>query len=80
MAYWINEFVKTNGGQIAFYMDGDSDVSDLPTTVASGEPQDDSTVSCQPCAKGSRAFSIESGTTYYLDSTGSWVNPGENNG
>lgn len=81
MAYWIDESANfTNSRQIHFFMDSDSDVTDLPTSSSSGTPQTGDTVSCRPCGKGSRAFSIQSGTTYYLDSTGEWVAPGEDNG
>lgn len=81
MAYWIDESAKIgNLRQISFFMDEDSDLTDLPTTEASGTQQGLDTVSCLPCGKGSKAFSIESGTTYYLDSSGSWVQPGADNG
>lgn len=54
-------------------MDSDSDVSSLPKKDTAGVKQESDSVSCLPCGKGSRAFSIGSGKTYILDSNDDWV-------
>ena len=76
MAYWFNNNIKYNGAkQVQFFMDSDSDVSDLPTSASSGEPQGD-TVTHLPVGKGSSAKSIDSGKIYILDSSDNWTELG----
>lgn len=74
MAYWIDESAPVGSRrQITFLMDTDSDVANLPTSVASGVQQGQDVVSCQPCGKGSRALSIGSGNIFLLNSQDEWI-------
>lgn len=76
--YWMNESVKVgNMRQLQFYMDGDADVNNLPTLIASGVKQGDDDVSCLPCGKGSLAISFQSGKIYALNSSNQWVAVGD---
>ena len=64
MAY---KLIKRNGRYLdntdEFVCDAEADLSDISLTGA-GAP-----------SWGARAFCIAEGTTHYLDSTGTWVNP-----
>ena len=74
MAYWINKTTKLSSGrQLTYIMDNDDDLSNLPGLTTSGVQQGLDMVSCLPCEKGSRAFSISSGKTYMLDSNDEWI-------
>lgn len=75
MAYWYDQTAKVVGKQVKFFCDGESDVADLPTSSNEGEEQTGDTLVSQKVAKGSRAFVIATGATYYLDSTDNWVLP-----
>lgn len=76
MAYWINDTARYSPSrQIQFFMDSDSDKSDLPTSSAEGEPQDD-TVTHKKVGKGSTALSISSGKVFMLDSEDNWTEIG----
>ena len=80
MAYWIdNKGSDAPSRQISFFMDSDSDVSDLPTSASSGESQGDS-VTHLPVNKGSRALSIDSGKKYILNSSDDWTEVGGGDG
>lgn len=77
MAYWF--IAGANPGaskQVQFYMDSDSDVSDLPTSSANGVKQDGDDVSYLPCGKGSVALSITTGNIFILDSSDEWTQVG----
>lgn len=77
MAYWIDESAKVGSGrQVTFFCDSDNDISNLPTSSASGVKQDTDDVSCLPCGKGSKALAIESGKIYILNSSDSWTEIG----
>ena len=77
MAYWIDNNAEVkNARQITFFMDSDSDVTNLPTSSTHGVQQGENIISCLPCGKGSVAMSIESSNIYMLNSANQWIKIG----
>lgn len=75
MAYKV---IKSKGSvygltQRQFIVDTASEISDLPTNTKVGKAQDGDTVSDEMCAIGSTASVTETGDTYELNASGSWV-------
>ena len=77
MAYWY--VAGTNPGasqQVQYYLDSDSDVSLLPTSISPGAKQGNDSVLNLPCGKGSSALSIASGKLFILNSSDEWTEIG----
>jgi len=75
MAYWYDDTSPRSGTSrrcIAFYMDSDSDLAELPTSTTEGTPQLNDTTLHLPVGKGSTAFSIDSSSVFMLKSDDTW--------
>ena len=73
--YWINNSNETHGSskQVPFMCDTLADISNLPTSQASGVQQGEDTASCLPCAKGSSCFCIGESSLFMLNSSDVWT-------
>ena len=73
MSYWIHQIGNSSRPNYkSFYMDSDSDLSKLPTSIAEGIMSNADFVAHKCCSIGSDAFSIASGKKYVLDSDNTW--------
>lgn len=77
MAYWFVAGSEPGASrQVQYYLDTDSDVSNLPTSTNSGVKQGNDSASNLPCGKGSTALSIASGKLFILNSSDQWAEIG----
>ena len=77
--YWIDTSdpgrIINNDKQIPFWADTVDDVQNLPHINSPGVQQEDDTVSCRPCGKGSTCTVIGDGSgavVYALNSNDEW--------
>lgn len=75
MAFWLNLKVYNPARQLSFFMDGDDDASNLPTSSSRGTQTPDTSVN-DMVGIGSSALSIETGKVYILNSEDSWIEKG----
>ena len=72
MAYWIQEIGgdgKNSSGYKLFYCETETDVFDLPNMTDHGVPQENDTVSNNPCPAGCEALALDTGDLYVLKKT-----------
>lgn len=75
MAYWLNSAIKFKSkNRKAFICDSDTDLADLPTTLAKGKEQSGGqNVINDIVEMGSVVYSIGSQSRFCLNSKGQWV-------
>ena len=77
MAYWYDDLsarsVGTSRRVVDLICDTDADIQDLPTSVAEGVPQPDSSTVHLPVEQGSSCMVIGSSSLYMLNSQDQWV-------
>lgn len=73
--YWISNDAESHGSskQVSFMCDSLTDISNLPTSQASGVQQGEDTASYLPCAKGSSCFCIGESSLFILNSNDVWT-------
>ena len=73
MAYWINQAGNNNRANWRqFYCDTDTDIKNLPTSIAEGTKQDVDIVAHKKCSIGSECMSLTTSKVYILGSDNIW--------